>query len=138
MTINIQMPKLSPTMEEGVLVRWVKKEGDKVSPGELVAEVETDKANMDFPLEDEGVLLRQLVKAGDTVKLGGPVGILGDAGEDISALLAEASGGAPAAPAPAPAAAVAQAAVVVPAVAQAVAQAGKILHLNSHAQQLQG
>ena len=56
-------------------------------PGDIIAEVETDKANMDFPLEDEGVLLRQLVKAGDTVKPGGPVGILGDAGEDISALL---------------------------------------------------
>ncbi len=123
MATLIVMPRLSPTMEEGVLAKWTKKEGDKIAPGDIIAEVETDKANMDFPLEDEGVLLRQLVKAGDTVKLGGPVGILGDAGEDISALLAEASGGAPAAPAPAPAAAVAQAAVVVPAVAQAVAQA---------------
>ncbi|HNN92671.1 MAG TPA: hypothetical protein PKI03_10405, partial [Pseudomonadota bacterium] len=101
MATLIVMPRLSPTMEEGVLAKWTKKEGDKIAPGDIIAEVETDKANMDFPLEDEGVLLRQLVKAGDTVKLGGPVGILGDAGEDISALLAEASGGAPAAPAPA-------------------------------------
>src|SRR6184192_2908599 len=83
----IGLPKLSPTMEEGVLVRWVKKEGDKVSPGDLVAEVETDKANMDFTLEDEGVLLKLLVKEGETVKLGAPVAILGKAGEDVSALM---------------------------------------------------
>jgi pyruvate dehydrogenase E2 component (dihydrolipoamide acetyltransferase) len=89
----IGLPKLSPTMEEGVLVRWVKKEGDKVSPGDLVAEVETDKANMDFNIEDDGVLLKLLVKEGDTVKLGAPVAILGKAGEDISALIAQAQGG---------------------------------------------
>jgi len=63
------LPKLSPTMEEGVLVRWTKKQGDKVSPGDLIAEVETDKANMDFNVEDEGVLLELLVKEGETVKL---------------------------------------------------------------------
>ena len=86
----IGLPKLSPTMEEGVLVRWVKKEGDKVSPGDLVAEVETDKANMDFNIEDEGVLLKLLVKEGDTVKLGAPVAIIGEKGEDISGLQADA------------------------------------------------
>lgn len=90
----IGLPKLSPTMEEGVLVKWVKKEGDAVEPGDLVAEVETDKANMDFNLEDEGVLLKLLVNEGDTVKLGSPVAILGQAGEDISALMAQAQGGA--------------------------------------------
>src|SRR5688572_19315200 len=99
----IGLPKLSPTMEEGVLVRWTKKEGDKVSPGDLVAEVETDKANMDFNIEDDGVLLKLLVKEGDTVKLGAPVAILGKAGEDISALIEQASAGA-VAPAPAKAA----------------------------------
>ncbi len=99
----IGLPKLSPTMEEGVLVRWTKKEGDKVSPGDLIAEVETDKANMDFNIEDEGVLLKFLVKEGDTVKLGAPVMILGKAGEDVSALVAQASApAAPAAPSPAP------------------------------------
>jgi pyruvate dehydrogenase E2 component (dihydrolipoamide acetyltransferase) len=98
----IGLPKLSPTMEEGVLVRWTKKEGDKVSPGDLVAEVETDKANMDFNIEDDGVLLKLLVKEGDTVKLGAPVAIIGKAGEDIAALIAQASaGGAPAAASPA-------------------------------------
>jgi pyruvate dehydrogenase E2 component (dihydrolipoamide acetyltransferase) len=90
----IGLPKLSPTMEEGVLVRWTKKEGDKVSPGDLVAEVETDKANMDFNIEDDGVLLKLLVKEGDTVKLGAPVAIIGRAGEDVSALVAQAAGAA--------------------------------------------
>jgi pyruvate dehydrogenase E2 component (dihydrolipoamide acetyltransferase) len=85
------LPKQSPTMEEGVLVKWTKKEGDKVSPGELIAEVETDKANMDFNVEDDGVLLKLLVKEGDTVKLGAPVAIIGKAGEDVSALVAQAA-----------------------------------------------
>src|SRR5690348_3036477 len=88
----IGLPKLSPTMEEGVLVRWTKKEGDKVSPGDLIAEVETDKANMDFNIEDEGVLLKFLVKEGETVKLGAPVAIIGKAGEDVSALIEQAKG----------------------------------------------
>jgi pyruvate dehydrogenase E2 component (dihydrolipoamide acetyltransferase) len=87
------LPKLSPTMEEGVLVRWTKKEGDKVSPGDLIAEVETDKANMDFNIEDEGVLLKFLVKEGDTVKLGAPVAIIGKAGEDVAALIEQAKSG---------------------------------------------
>jgi pyruvate dehydrogenase E2 component (dihydrolipoamide acetyltransferase) len=86
-------------MEEGVLVRWVKKEGESVEPGDLVAEVETDKANMDFNLEDEGTLLKLLVDEGETVKLGAPVAILGDPGEDITALIADAkaqlAGGSP-------------------------------------------
>src|SRR5437868_4001037 len=99
----IGLPKLSPTMEEGVLVRWTKKEGDKVSPGDLIAEVETDKANMDFNIEDDGVLLKLLAKEGDTVKLGAPVAILGKAGEDITALIAQATSGPAPAAKPAPA-----------------------------------
>ena len=86
MATVINMPKLSPTMEEGVLAKWTKKVGDKIAPGDVIAEVETDKANMDFPLEDEGVLLRLLVNEGDTVKLGAPVAILGEVGEDVSAV----------------------------------------------------
>src|SRR5580693_6652702 len=87
----IGLPKLSPTMEEGVLVRWTKKEGDKVSPGDLVAEVETDKANMDFNIEDEGTLLKRRVKEGETVKLGAPVAIIGKPGEAVAALVSQAS-----------------------------------------------
>ncbi|MBK9070028.1 MAG: 2-oxo acid dehydrogenase subunit E2 [Myxococcales bacterium] len=118
------LPKLSPTMEEGVLLRWVKKEGDKVSPGDLVAEVETDKANMDFNIEDEGTLLKLLVKEGQTVKLGAPVAIIGKPGDDIAALLAQAQGQMSAAPATAtPPAAAAPAATAVPA-AKATAAPG--------------
>src|SRR5690348_6031118 len=93
----INMPRLSPTMEEGVLAKWTKKEGDKISPGDVIAEVETDKANMEFPLEDEGVLLKLLVKEGDTVKLGDPVAILGEAGEDPAQAMSQ-IGDKPAAP----------------------------------------
>jgi pyruvate dehydrogenase E2 component (dihydrolipoamide acetyltransferase) len=118
MATLISMPRLSPTMEEGVVAKWLKQEGDKVSPGDIVAEVETDKANMDFPLEDEGYLLKLLATPGQTVKLGAPVAVLGKKGEDISALLKELTTGPgeakPAAapvkapePAPAPAAPVA-------------------------------
>src|SRR5512143_2949343 len=89
----IGLPKLSPTMEEGVLAKWHKKEGDRISPGDVIAEVETDKANMDFPLEDEGTLLKLLVKEGDTVKLGAPVAILGESGEDIAELEKRAADG---------------------------------------------
>jgi pyruvate dehydrogenase E2 component (dihydrolipoamide acetyltransferase) len=116
----ITMPRLSPTMEEGVLAKWTKKEGDKISPGDVIAEVETDKANMDFPLEDEGVLLKLLVAEGQTVKLGEPVAVLGEPGENPDEALksapaaAAASAAAPVpvpvpAPAPAPAAAAAPA-----------------------------
>jgi pyruvate dehydrogenase E2 component (dihydrolipoamide acetyltransferase) len=99
----LEMPKLSDTMKEGVLRKWIKKEGDKVSPGDLLAEVETDKATMDFESFDQGVILKFLVKDGDTVPVGGPIAILGAAGEDISAALAQAqskTGGAAAASAP--------------------------------------
>src|SRR5215831_11961290 len=83
----ITMPRLSPTMEEGVLAKWTKKEGDQIAPGDVIAEVETDKANMEFPLEDEGVLLKLLVKEGDTVKLGDPVAVLGEPGENPDEVL---------------------------------------------------
>jgi pyruvate dehydrogenase E2 component (dihydrolipoamide acetyltransferase) len=86
----LEMPKLSDTMTEGVVRKWQKKEGDKIAPGDLVAEVETDKATMDFESFDEGVLLKLLVADGATVPVGAPIAILGKAGEDISAALAEA------------------------------------------------
>jgi pyruvate dehydrogenase E2 component (dihydrolipoamide acetyltransferase) len=98
MATVINMPRLSPTMEEGVLAKWTKKEGDQIAPGDVIAEVETDKANMDFPLEDEGVLLKLLVKEGDTVKLGAPVAILGEAGEDPKTVLQKLGGAAPSGP----------------------------------------
>src|SRR5215831_21304709 len=85
----LEMPKLSPTMEEGVLTAWHKKEGDAVEVDDLLAEVETDKATMEFRAFDKGTLLKLLVPAGAQVKLGQPVAILGNAGEDISSLLAQ-------------------------------------------------
>ena len=89
----IGLPKLSPTMEEGTLVRWAKKKGDTVEVDELLAEVETDKATMEFRSFDRGVLLELLIPEGETLKPDQPVAIIGNAGEDITALLAQAKGG---------------------------------------------
>ncbi|HET6283645.1 MAG TPA: dihydrolipoamide acetyltransferase family protein [Polyangia bacterium] len=86
----LDMPQLSDTMKEGVLRKWRKNEGDKMLPGELLAEVETDKATMDFEAFDEGVLLKRLIGDGDTVPVGSPIAIIGKTGEDIAALLQEA------------------------------------------------
>jgi pyruvate dehydrogenase E2 component (dihydrolipoamide acetyltransferase) len=103
MASKVLMEALSPTMEEGRLVEWKKNEGDAVRPGDVIAEVETDKAVMELVARAEGVLLRQLVPAGATVAVAKLVGVIGQPGEDISAL----TGGAPAAsPAPAAAAAI--------------------------------
>lgn len=88
----LDMPKLSPTMEEGVLSAWHKKEGDAVQVDDLLAEVETDKATMEFRAFDRGTLLKILVPAGSEVKLGQPVAVLGQPGEDVSGLGAEANG----------------------------------------------
>ncbi len=85
----IGLPKLSPTMEEGTLVAWIKKEGDEVDVDDLLAEVETDKATMEFRSFDRGVLLKILVPAGETLEPDAPVAIIGKAGEDISELLAQ-------------------------------------------------
>src|SRR3954451_20691748 len=93
----LDMPKLSPTMEEGVLQAWHKNEGDSINVDDLLAEVETDKATMEFRAFDKGTLLKILVPAGTNVKLGQAVAILGEAGEDVAELVAK-SGAAPAAP----------------------------------------
>jgi len=92
MASKVLMEALSPTMEEGRLVEWKKNEGDPVRPGDVIAEVETDKAVMELVARAEGVLLKQLVPAGSTVAVTKLVGVIGQPGEDISALL----GGAPA------------------------------------------
>src|SRR5580692_8883618 len=94
----LDMPKLSPTMEEGVLATWHKKEGDAIAVDDLLAEVETDKATMEFRAFDKGTLLKILVEPGAKVLLGQPVAIGGGRGEDAGALGAKASGGGGAAP----------------------------------------
>ena len=83
------MPKLSPTMEEGQIARWVKSEGDAFEANETLAEVDTDKATMEMTALSGGTLLKILKGAGDTAALGEPIAIIGKAGEDISALLSE-------------------------------------------------
>src|SRR5690606_32613090 len=86
----VEMPKLSPTMEEGQIAAWHAKEGDTVDVDDLLAEVEIDKATMEFRSFDRGVLLKILADEGAVVRLGDPVAIIGAAGEDVSALLAQA------------------------------------------------
>ena len=103
-----RMPKLSDTMTEGVVAEWHKQVGDTVESGELLAEIETDKATMEFESFNDGVLLHIGVQKGETAPVDSLLCIIGEKGEDISALLAEAEAApAPAeeaAPAPAPAA----------------------------------
>src|SRR5215212_340662 len=91
MATQVVMPKLSPTMEEGQLSRWLKNEGDKVSVGEPLAEIDTDKATMEAQALASGVLRKILVPAGETVPLGAIIAIIGEPDEDISGLLSEAS-----------------------------------------------
>ncbi len=98
MPIAIEMPKMTDTMEEGVLVEWSVEEGDKIAAGDVIAQVETDKATMDIEAYDDGVLLKKMAKAGDALPIGGLIAILGDAGEDVSQMIAEheSNGAAPA------------------------------------------
>jgi pyruvate dehydrogenase E2 component (dihydrolipoamide acetyltransferase) len=86
----LEMPKLSPTMTEGQLTIWHKKEGDPIAIDDLLAEVETDKATMEFRSFDKGTLLKLLVPTGSQVLLGQPVAIIGNPGEDVSKLVASA------------------------------------------------
>lgn len=83
----VNMPRLSDTMEEGTVAKWHKKIGDKVSEGDLLAEIETDKATMDFEAFQEGVLLHIGVEEGDTAPVDSILAILGEKDEDISSLL---------------------------------------------------
>lgn len=87
MATQVVMPKLSPTMEEGQVARWLKKEGDKVSMGEPIAEIDTDKATMEMQALSEGVLRKVLVQEGESAPLGQPIAIIGEPDEDISELL---------------------------------------------------
>jgi len=96
MPIELKMPALSPTMEEGTLAKWLVKEGDTVASGDILAEIETDKATMEFEAVDEGTIAKILVAEGtDAVKVGTVIALIAAEGEDASA--------AKAAPAPAPA-----------------------------------
>lgn len=98
MAIKVTMPRLSDTMTEGTVATWLKKVGDKISEGDILAEIETDKATMEFESFNEGTLLHIGIPAGETAPVDSLLAIIGNEGEDISALLA--GGDAPAAEAP--------------------------------------
>src|SRR4051812_46613148 len=100
MPINILMPALSPTMEKGNLAKWLKKEGDSVKPGDVIAEIETDKATMEVEAVDEGTLAKIVVPEGATdVPVNQLIAVLAGEGEDAKAA---ASAAASVAPAPKP------------------------------------
>jgi pyruvate dehydrogenase E2 component (dihydrolipoamide acetyltransferase) len=86
MSIELKMPALSPTMEEGTLAKWLVKEGDTVASGDILAEIETDKATMEFEAVDEGTVAKILIPEGsDGVKVGTPIAILAGEGESVEA-----------------------------------------------------
>jgi pyruvate dehydrogenase E2 component (dihydrolipoamide acetyltransferase) len=91
MATKISMPKLSDTMEEGIILKWLKKEGDSVKQGEIIAEVQTDKADMELEAYDTGVLRKIFVPAGKGAAVGKPIAIIGSASEDIAPLLVDTS-----------------------------------------------
>jgi pyruvate dehydrogenase E2 component (dihydrolipoamide acetyltransferase) len=91
MPVNILMPALSPTMEKGNLSRWLKKEGDKVKPGDVIAEIETDKATMEYEAIDEGTLAKIVVPEGtQDVPVNQLIAVLAEEGEDVKAAAANA------------------------------------------------
>jgi pyruvate dehydrogenase E2 component (dihydrolipoamide acetyltransferase) len=106
MISKVVLAKLSPTMEEGTIVKWNKKEGDAVKVGDVLAEIETDKANMEMEALAAGVLRKILVPAGGKAPVGALIGVIADPNEDIAGVLSQATAAATAAapPAPAPAA----------------------------------
>ena len=101
MPVNILMPALSPTMEKGNLAKWLKKEGDKVKPGDVIAEIETDKATMEYEAVDEGTLAKIVVPEGTSdVPVKTLIAVLAEEGEDVKAAAAAAGKGAAAKPPP--------------------------------------
>ena len=122
MPIKILMPALSPTMEKGNLARWLKKEGDKIKSGDVLAEIETDKATMEVEAVDEGVLAKILVPDGaQDVKVNELIALIAEEGEDVKAVASGAGAPAPAAAAPAPKAEATPAPAAAPAPASAPA-----------------
>jgi len=119
--ITITMPALSPTMEEGKLAKWLVKEGDKIAAGDIIAEIETDKATMEYESIDDGIVGRLLVSEGqEAIKINAPIAVLLEEGEDRAALANFSSAAAVSAPAAsAPAAMVAAKPMTAPASASA-------------------
>ena len=133
MPINILMPALSPTMEKGNLAKWLKKEGDKVKSGDVIAEIETDKATMEVEAVDEGTLAKIVVPEGTAdVPVNQLIAVLAGDGEDPKAAAASA-GSAPPAPKPQAAAAPAQAPAAPKAEAPKPAPATERAMMSAHA-----
>src|SRR6201992_992761 len=102
MPINILMPALSPTMEMGNLAKWLKKEGDKVKSGDVIAEIETDKATMEVEAVDEGTIAKIIVPEGtQDVPVNDVIAVLAGDGEDVKSAGASAAAKPASAPAPA-------------------------------------
>ncbi|HEV8586381.1 MAG TPA: dihydrolipoamide acetyltransferase family protein [Methylomirabilota bacterium] len=101
---KVVMPKLSEQMETGKIIKWLKKEGDQIQSGDILAEVETDKADVEMEAFGGGVLRKILVPAGEKAPVGTLIGVIADANDDINAVVGQAGGGAAAAPSAAPAA----------------------------------
>src|SRR5262247_3790770 len=103
MITKVMMPKLSDAMETGKVIQWLKKEGDAVKGGDIIAEIETDKANVELEAFGSGVLRKILVEPGGQVPVGELIGVIADPGEDVSAVATSAPAPpvAPTAPAPA-------------------------------------
>src|SRR5262252_3015121 len=106
---KVVMPKLSDAMESGKIIKWLKKEGDRINSGDILAEVETDKADVEMEAFGAGVLRKILVPAGESAPIGALIGVIAEPGDDIAAVVASAPAGAGAAspvatmPRPAPA-----------------------------------
>ena len=90
---KVVMPKLSDAMESGKIIKWLKKEGDRIQGGDILAEVETDKADVEMEAFGAGVLRKILVPAGDTAPIGTLIGVIAEPGDDITALVASAPAG---------------------------------------------
>jgi pyruvate dehydrogenase E2 component (dihydrolipoamide acetyltransferase) len=103
MATIVELPRLSDTMEEGVIAKWHVSEGDKVKRGQVIAEIETDKATMEFESFDAGTVLKLVAPEGETLPLGAPIAVLGKPGEDAESLLSQRGGaGAPSTQPPPP------------------------------------
>src|SRR5579864_3371171 len=102
MAVKVMMPKGSDTMTEGKVLKWLKKEGDAISTGDTVVEIETDKVDMEVEAMGSGVLRKILVESGKVVPVGELLGVVAKADEDISALVKAGGASAPAPPAAAP------------------------------------
>src|SRR5207302_10674785 len=90
---KVVMPKLSDAMESGKIIKWLKKEGDRIQGGDILAEVETDKADVEMEAFGAGVLRKILVPAGETAAIGSLIGVIAEPGDDIGALVASAAAG---------------------------------------------